>query len=238
MNADPRFSRVANGRTDLIADIVKSLGSGPWPEVDGASLLQWAAYYGDVSALKWLRDCGSALSELGPDLGLNAAAFHGHWQLCEFLIENGANARYADATTGETPLHSALTNEDRARYDLVATVLLQAGADTNARTAADAPTGSFMRESRTRGEAPLHRAAAFGTPATIQLLLDAGANVEQTDCHDDTPLAWASWYRRPVQVLRLLLHGEHRIHPACKTMRENLMGSPSGAGERDAPPRA
>jgi len=85
-----------------------------------------------------------------------------------------------------------------------------------------------MRESKTRGEGPLHRAAAFGVPATVQLLLDAGASLEQVDCHGDTALAWASWYRRPVEVLRLLLHGEHRIHPEYKMMRENLLGSPSG----------
>lgn len=228
MGPDSRYLRVATGRTDLIADILETQGTGPWPEVEGASLLQWAAYYGDVSALRALLGAGAVLADLGQDLGLNAAAFHGHWQLCEFLVEAGANAKYTDSATGETPLHSALTNEDRMRYDLVVKVLLRAGADANARTIPGVGTGAFMRDCRTRGEGPLHRAAAFGTPATIHLLLDAGARPEQTDCHGDTPLAWASWYRRPVEVLRLLLHGEHRIHPAHKPMRENLMGSPSG----------
>lgn len=228
MHPDSRFQRVANGRTDLIVELVPNGSRGPWPEVEGASLLQWAAYYGDVSALRVLLGRGAAIAELGPDVGLNAAAFHGHWQLCEFLIESGASPAYCDPTTGETPLHSALTNEDRTKYDLVVKVLLSAGADVNARTVAGAPTGSFMRDSRTRGEGPLHRAAAFGSPATVQLLLGAGASAEQSDCHGDTPLAWASWYRRPVEVLRLLLYGEHRIPPANKTMRENLIGTPSG----------
>lgn len=228
MHPDSRFFRVATGRTDLIVDILTTHGSGPWPEVEGASLLQWAAYYGDVTALKALLGAGAVLADLGQDRGLNAAAFHGHWQLCEFLVEAGASARYADSVTRETPLHSALTNDDRMKYDLVVKVLLRAGADANAPTVPGAATGCFMRDSRTRGEGPLHRAAAFGTPATIQLLLGAGARPEQTDAHGDTPLAWASWYRRPVEVLRLLLHGEHRIHPAHRPLRENLMGSPSG----------
>jgi uncharacterized protein len=228
MHPDPRLLRVANGRTDLIIDVIAGLNSGPLPEVAAASLLQWAAYYGDVSAVKTLLDRGETLSRLGRDLGLNAAAFHGHWQLCEFLIERGASAKYADPTTGETPLHSALTNDDRLKYDLVVKVLLRAGADAFARTVPGAETGSFMRDCRARGEVPLHRAAAFGTAATVQLLLDAGARPDECDCHGDTPLAWASWYRRPIEVSRLLLHGEHRIHPACKTLRENSLGSPSG----------
>lgn len=230
MHPDPRLQRIAHGRTDLIADLLKGKGDAPWPEVAGASLLQWAAYYGDVSALKLLLDERGDLSVLGPDLGLNAGAFHGHWQLCEFLLERGARAGYSDPETGETALHSAITNEDRMRYDLVVKVLLRAGADVNARTVPGMPTGAFMRDSRTRGEGPLHRAAAFGTPSTIHLLLDAGASAEQTDSHGDSPLAWASWYRRPSEVLRLLLYGEHRIHPGCKTLRENLLGSPSGDG--------
>lgn len=228
MHPDTRLLRIANGRTDLIMDIVTSQHAGPWPEVEGASVLQWAAYYGDTSALKALLDRGEVLSSLGPDLGLNAAAFHGHWQLCEFLIESGANPSHSDPATGETPLHSALANEDRLRYDLVVKVLLRAGADATAKTLPGAETGSFMRDSRTRGEGPLHRAAAFGTAATVHLLLDAGASPEQTDFHGDTPLSWASWYRRPVEVLRSLLHGQYRIHPDARTMRENLLGSPSG----------
>lgn len=230
MQPDPRLRRVALGRTDLIVDVLRGQPAGPWPVTEGASIFQWAAYYGDVSALKALLDRGEDLSRLGPDLGLNAAAFHGHWQLCEFLIESGADAKRADPVTGETPLHSALTNEDRLRYDLVVKVLLNAGADATAKTVSGAATGSFMRDSRTRGEGPLHRAAAFGTAGTVQLLLDAGADPEQTDSHGETPLAWASWHRRPTDVLRSLLYGQHRIHPGYKSMRENLLGSPNVEG--------
>jgi ankyrin repeat protein len=196
--------------------------------VAGASLLQWAAYYGDVSALRLLLGRGEALSSLGPDLGLVAAAFHGHWQLCEFLIERGASVSYADPATGETALHAALTNEDRMRYDCVVRVLLQAGADATARTVAGSATGSFMRDGRNRGEGPLHRAAAFGSPDTVRLLVAAGAARDQTDAHGDSPLAWASWYRRPVEVLRALLYGPHQIRADYQTMRESLLGAPMG----------
>jgi ankyrin repeat protein len=213
--------RIENGRTDLVldlgADVVRQ---------KGAELLGWSAYFGDVAACRILLKHGLTLQALGPDLGLNSAAFHGHWQLCEFLLENGASARFVDPATGETPLHSALTNEDRLRYDLIVQVLLRAGADPNAATRPGVATGSFMRDACTRGESPLHRAALFGTSATVALLLDGGANRETRDALGETPLAWASWSRRPIDVLRALLYGDHRIHPEYKPMRANLLGAP------------
>ena len=55
-----------------------------------------------------------------------------------------------------------------------------------------------MRDARTRGETPLHRAAAFGTEETIDLLRGAGARPRRAkDAHGDTPLSWGSWYARP-----------------------------------------
>lgn len=224
-NAD-LIRRIENGRTDLVVPLIASADGPDALRTRGGDLLRWSAYYGDVTACRVLRDAGLELTALGPDLGLNGAAFHGHWELCEFLLENGATARFADPATGETPLHSALTNEDRVRYDPAVRVLLRAGADPNAATTPGVPTGAFMRDAKTRGETPLHRAALFGSAATLTLLLDAGANREALDAFGESPLAWASWARRPVEVLRLLLYGGHRIHPDYKPMRENLLGTP------------
>jgi len=56
-------------------------------------------------------------------------------------------------------------------------VLLAAGVDVNARTNPGVETGAFMRDTRTRGETALHRAAAYGTANVIRLLIDAGAVV-------------------------------------------------------------
>ena len=65
----------------------------------------------------------------------------------------------------------------------------------------------------TKGETPLHRAAAFGNEEDIRLLLAAGARIDAKDANGDTPLAWASWYLRPGAVLHLLCYGDFRIHP-------------------------
>jgi len=83
-----------------------------------------------------------------------------------------------------------------------------------------------MRDVRTRGETPLHRAAAFASEDTIQLLLDAGAKIDAKDMHGDSPLTWASWYLRPDSILRKLLYDGFSIHPARRTMDTNLLGTP------------
>lgn len=221
------LARIEAGRTDLIHDLLTSARLDDLLSCHGAELMRWSGYFGDVGACKQLNVRGVDLANLGDNLGLQAAAFHGHWQLCEFLLESGASASAVVPDTGESPLHAALTNEDRLKYDLVVRVLLDAGAEPNARTRPGVPTGSFMRGARTKGETPLHRAALFGTESTIQMLLDAGANPEAEDVHADTALAWASWARRPVGILRLLLHGEHRIHPQYRPLRAGLLGQPA-----------
>lgn len=220
--------RIEGGRTDLVLDLLEARECASILRTHGESLLRSSAYFGDTTSFRALLRAGLSPATLGADLGLNEAAFHGHWQLCEFLLENGASACFVDPETGETPLHSALSNEDRLRYDLVLQVLLRAGADPNVVTTPGVPTSSFMRDAKTRGETPLHRAALFGTPATVQLLLEAGASREARDAFGDSPLGWASWARRPVEVLRLLLHGEYQIHPDYKPMRVSLMGVPHG----------
>ena len=83
-----------------------------------------------------------------------------------------------------------------------------------------------MRDARTRGETPLHRAAAFGTEETVQLLLDAGAKIDARDAHGDSPLSWASWHLRPRAILQRLCFGPHRIHPNYAGMEANLLGKP------------
>ena len=227
MTAPTILERIAEGRTDLVWEYVAQ-GRPASASVGGARALEWCAYYGDVSAVRFLLDHGESLPSLGANLGLNGAAFHGHWQLCEFLIESGADVDESDAETGETPLHSTLCTPVRDAHDLVVRVLLAYGADVNVATRPSAETGSFMRDCRTKGETPLHRAAAFGTTATLELLLHAGARIDARDMNGETALSWASWYGRPDAILRKLCYGPHTIHPDRKPMRVSLLGKPLG----------
>lgn len=223
------LDRIAAGRTDLVFEYVGAGHPATTRDAGGVSLLAWCAYYGDVAAIRFLLAKGESLASLGENLGLHAAAFHGHWRLCEFLVENGADVNRLDPDTGEAPLHAALCTTDRPARDAVLDVLLAAGANPNSPTRPNAETGSFMRDCRTRGETSLHRAAAYGTEETIRRLLDAGAAVDAKDAHGDSPLSWASWHLRPVPILRLLCYGGFSIRPDYGAgMAANLLGRPLG----------
>src|SRR5262249_5540614 len=180
------LERIAEGRTDLVFEYLAQGHDANSVDGGGVSLMQWCAYYGDVSAIRYLVSRGASLESLGPNLDLNGAVFHGHWQLCQFLIEHGADVNHALPDTGETPLHSALCKTNRSVFNLVLKVLLKQGADPNRATKVGVETDSFMRDIRTRGETPLHRAAAFGDVEAIQLLLDAGAVIDARDANGDT----------------------------------------------------
>jgi ankyrin repeat protein len=205
------LKRIADGRTDLVFEYLAH--GHPVDAVDGGgvSLIQWCAYYGDVSAIRYLVSRGASLDALGENLDLNGAVFHGHRQLCEFLIEHGADVNHHLPETGETPLHSALCKSDNPVYNSVLKVLLANGADPNRATKVGVETDAFMRDCRTKGETPLHRAAGFGDAETIQLLLDSGAIIDARDAYGDTPLSWASWYLRPRAILRMLCYGRYSV---------------------------
>jgi ankyrin repeat protein len=219
------LGKITEGRTDLVFEYLAEGHGAEGSDSDGVSLIQWCAYYGDVSAIKFLIANGASINRLGDNLGLIGACFHGHWRLCQFLIERGADVNLAMSDTGETPLHSALCKADPA-CNLVLKVLLANGANPNCATKESAETGGFMRDCRTKRETPLHRAAAFGDEETIQLLLDAGAVVDAKDMNGDSPLTWASWYLRPASILRKLCYGSFRVRPDYRGMAANLRGVP------------
>ena len=218
------LDRIVDGRTDLVFDYVAAGHAANSTDGDGVSLIKWCAYYGDVSAIRFLLANGESVQSLGEDVGLGGAAFHGHWQLCQFLIENGADVNRPVAPSGETPLHAALCKAGSIAHTQVVRVLLASGANPNSVTRASVETDGFMRDCRTRAESPLHRAAAFGTEETIQMLLDAGARKDVKDVNGDSPLTWASWHLRPTSILRKLCYGEFRIHPDHAGMEAYLVG--------------
>jgi uncharacterized protein len=202
---------IVDGRTDLVFDYLAEGHPATSTDAHGVSLINWCAYYGDVSAIKHLLANGESLDALGENFDLNGAVFHGHWRLCEFLIERGADVNHPLPDTGETPLHSALCKPNRPDYEAIVRILLAHGADPNARTKPGVETESFMRDIRTRGETPLHRAAAYGTANAIQMLLDAGATIDARDVNGDSPLTWGSWHNRSAAVLHQLCFGDFHI---------------------------
>ena len=220
------LQQISDGRTDLVFDYLAAGNPATATDGNGVSLLKWCAYYGDVSAIRFLLANGESLQSLGDDLGLGNTCFHGHWRLCQFLIEHGADVNRASLDTGETPLHSALS-KSWPECTLVVKVLLAHGANPNVATKHGAETSAFMRDVHSRGETPLHRAAAFADEEAIQLLLDAGAKIDAKDMNGDSPLSWASWHQRPTAILQKLCYGDFRINPERKDMKSYLLGKPT-----------
>jgi ankyrin repeat protein len=218
------LDRISDGRTDLVFDYVSEGHAGNSTGANGVSLIIWCAYHGDVSAIRFLLGNGASLQSLGENLDLNGAAFHGHWQLCQFLIEKGADVNHPLPQTGETPLHAALCKANRPAYDEVVRVLLANGANPNSVTKASAETSCFMRDCRTKAETPLHRAAVFGSEEAIDMLLDAGASMDAKDLNGDSPLTWASWHLRPDSILRKLCYDGFSIHPRSHSTYDHGAG--------------
>jgi ankyrin repeat protein len=218
------LERIVDGRTDLVFEYLAAGHAAQSVDGNGVSLIKWCAYYGDVSAIRFLLARGESLASLGDNLGLNEAAFHGHWRLCQFLIENGADVNHPLADTGETPLHASVCKANRPAYTLVLKVLLGHGANPNCVTKAAADTEAFMRDVRTKGETPLHRAAAFATEEAIELLLAAGARRDAKDVYGDSPLSWASWHLRPDSILRKLCYAGMTVHAERRSTLDHGAG--------------
>src|SRR5450631_4560867 len=97
------LDELVDGRTDLVFEYLAEGHAAHSVDADGVSLIQWCAYYGDVSAIKFLLANGESLNALGDNYGLDAACFHGHWRLCQFLLERGADTRIVRCPTPEKP---------------------------------------------------------------------------------------------------------------------------------------
>jgi uncharacterized protein len=194
MNKESILDHISRGRTDLVFELLRL---PDWRAVLGEGqikALQWFVYYNDVTALKAVLEAGGDLRSLDLTTELGHADVNG-----------------SVAETGETPLHNSLAKAGRPYYLYVVRLLVEHGADVNARTIPGQETGAFMRDVRTKGETPLHRAAAYADAPIIEYLIDKGADRAARDAHGDSPLSWASAHLRPGSILALLAFGPHTI---------------------------
>ncbi len=120
------------------------------------------------------------------------------------LLQHGADPNRGRAESLETPLHHALAGAgDENRAELIQ-LLIDHGADVNARSRPGVLSYNFWRDARTRGETPLHRAAAYASLEIVEKLLKAGADRTIRDVNGDSPLSWASWHQRPREMVDML----------------------------------
>jgi ankyrin repeat protein len=230
MTKESLLDHISRGRTDLVFDLLRL---PDWREVlhEGqVKTLQWFVYYNDVTALKAVLEAGGDLTSINLDEELGHASFFGHWKVADFLIQHGADVNATVKETGETPLHGALAKAGRPYYLYVVRLLVEHGANVNARTIPGQETAAFMRDVRTKGETPLHRAAAYADAATIEFLLEHGADREARDANGDSPLTWASYHLRPGAILGLLAFPPHRIGEAHRQHNTSDHGAGWGNG--------
>lgn len=221
---------IRRGRTDFIIEL---MNQPDWPSLldEGhVNPLQWLVYYNDLTGLKAVLKAGGNLNSLNLNEELGNAAFFGHWKICDFLIRNGADVNARINNTNETPLHSALAKAGRPYYFYVVKILVDKGANVNARTSPNVETGAFMRDVRTKGETPLHRAAAYADEKTIAYLIENGADKTIKDANANTPLSWASEHLRPGTILSLLSYGDFHISEMHKIKNTSDHGQGWGNG--------
>lgn len=228
MESQKILEYISRGRTDYIIELLKKPDWEKLLAKGEVKPLQWLVYYNDTTALKYVLDAGGDLKSIDLDDELGNAAFFGHWKVCDFLIHHGADVNATVDKTHERPLHNALSKAGRPYYFYVVKLLVEHGADVNAKTIPNLETGAFMRDVRTKGETPLHRAAAYADERTIDFLISNGADKEAKDAYGDSPLSWASEHLRPGKILALLAYGNYKIGEAHKSKNRSDHGKDWG----------
>jgi uncharacterized protein len=136
-----------------------------------------AAAVGDAERVRVLLAKDRSLANAwSPDgfFPLGLAAFFKRPMVAKILIEHDADPRMASKPAGFTPLHSAVADDAGTEVKELVRMLLDAGADPNARSAS--------------GGTPLHTAGFTGNVPVTEMLLAAGADPEATDAKGLTPL--------------------------------------------------
>lgn len=153
-----------------------------------------AATAGDAARVRELVDADRSLVDAVARDGyspLGLAAFFKRTDVVKAPLERGAKPSVSSRDQGFAPLHSAVATDAGAATAEIVRLLLEAGADPNAKSH--------------EGGTPLHSAAFTGDLEIAELLLAYGADPNATDPKGLTPLDVAR-DRRNVEVAALLHH--------------------------------
>lgn len=155
------------------------------------------------------------LLSLGVDVNaaelLGNAAYMGEDHNVEIFLRHGARV---DLPATLSPLHCACFYSPRLKgfpndedfdptpFGRIVKLLLDAGADVDARCGNGVPTDAGPIE--IHGETPLHFAAAGGDIQIVKSLLDASANPTATNTRGETPADWSRRFYGNDEVIELL----------------------------------
>lgn len=161
---------------------------------------------GHTAIMDLLLENGASVQEPADDYGtpLNVAATGGHMEIARLLLSKGADIDYVDGDHN-TPLTLALIEGNLAMAEL----LLNEGADYDLRVtefdlsaldfagSADAVRllikhGAAVNDVSQSGHTALHSAAQYTNMEPIQVLVEAGADLEAGDMAGQKPLHYAA----------------------------------------------
>ena len=175
----------------------------------GYTPLSWACDYGEISSVDRLLKAGADVNypvENGGPSALWAAAFSGHTDIAQYLLEYGAEVNWQNEDRG-TPLYTAASTNSME----VVRILLQHGADVNLKG------GLHIR--------PLNIAAYSGYREIVQLLLTHGAEVNPDDDYRYGSVLGAAARTGNADIVRLLLQKGWNADQKMKTYNSPLVAA-------------
>jgi uncharacterized protein len=198
---------------DDVADVRQLLKTGANPNVrnklDTTPLLE-AAFHSNAEMIKALLDAGADPNAAGADgqtplmlvaRGTNVAA-------AKILLEKGANPKASESQRRQTALMWAAANNQGPMTRL----LVERGADLDAKTATDLMTPLVSAEPRAQPRSPggmtaLMFASREGCLDCVAAMIEKGASIDLPDPEGVTPLLWAIWNTRFDVAKYLIEHG-------------------------------
>jgi ankyrin repeat protein len=186
------------------------------PPKEGFTALLFAARNGNLESVRLLLDAGADPNEIAPggSTALLVAINNYHYETASLLVDYGADVNGADKG-GRTPLHAAVRSGtlpvigsparkptgSMNRLELIS-ILLDRGADVNARTAAERTRDENTRDSihdrlieKSVGEGgatPFFLAAQAADVTVMRILVAVGADGRIATFENTTPLAVAA----------------------------------------------
>jgi len=173
--------------------------------ISGAVPLDASIYGGHKDIFDFLLENGADVNAFGYENGtmLMAAANQAKLEMMSILLEKGGDPNLPSPATGETPLHAATAKGfAEGMFDCVK-LLLESGANPNAKAKSGIPTSTYYRDINVVGETPLHLAAAYGSKEMIEILLEYKADPSLKDDRGESPLTWYSRHQRIDEHIKL-----------------------------------
>jgi len=209
-DATPLLVAASNGDLALVNRLLKG-GANPnvRNQLNTTPLLE-ASFHGNTQIIKALLEAGADPNLAGPDgeTPLMLLARGDNVAAAKLLLDKGANPRARESQREQTALMWAAANNQGP----MARLLVERGADVDAKTATDLMTPLVSGEPRAQPRSPggmtaLMFASREGCLECVQAMIEKGARIDLADPEGVTPLIWAIWNTRFDVAKYLIEHG-------------------------------